>query len=110
MFNPLVENGTIAMSLNGLIESLNTMNDAYPRRVGTMVMVSDDTENEIEALVNEIDAAYGKLNDLSDEEIGSFTDDVYGYRKFLASVAECIDANRREIHEARQFLARYYSY
>ncbi len=96
--------------LNEAIAELDNINTQYPRRVGTMVMVSDDTENRISALLDQMDDLVSSISQASPEDMAECVEDGFDYPAFLDETRAVIAANRVEVARAREFLSRYYSH
>lgn len=110
MTTATVNHSISANLLNKLVTELNVINDQYCRQNGTMVMISEDTENRILGLCTQIQEVRDRMASLTDDEIFEIFSDVDGYRRFLLNVQEMVDANFAEACRAKEFLSGYYSH
>lgn len=82
----------------------------YPRAVGSMVMVSNETEDKIEGIVEEIAKNLAIFEEITDNDIIELVEQTPDeFRHWLEEEKNIIEAERIEIARARDFLARYYA-
>ncbi len=95
-----------------MVETYNSLAgilNEYPRRCGTMVMISPDTEDRIEAMCHamEDDVEY-----LSSDEVDRYLTPAEKAQltEVLEAARGMISTQQEEIAAAREFLSRYYSH
>lgn len=96
-------------TINKMSERINAINASYPRYVGNLVMVSDETEDEISSAC---DVLMSCINTVKSPGYLDCLD--AGERKEVLEtilvLEEKVQANLEEVRKAKEFLAKYYAH
>lgn len=93
--------------ISQLLNDINGILANYPRYIGNMVMVSMETENEIENKCNIMLEAIATMKQPGYLDCTLNKDEIL---KALAGVEEQANRDLAEVARAKEFLARYYSH
>ena len=92
--------------LLNIVNIINDYNDNYPRRVGTMVMISATSEDKAQQLVN---SARELIRLLQTEEMIKQVDadSIINFNIAIKKIEIFLDQNQEEIDNDRNFLEKY---
>lgn len=93
-------------ALSERINALQAINDSYPRYMGSLYSASKEVEDDIEKLLDELDAGIAMLQD--PDVWSKFDDDAQeALDGWVKMTNDALQANREEVKKAREFLAKY---